>query len=376
MCARPEQVCAGFGTGVRKNGLSNIIPWREKGLGGDITVLSCRLPELTLSMDESITGRFAHCQGGVLMAGRPSQQNVLDFDTPADAWDRDASKRALDELFSLTRQYKSSAAYHSLLTFVSRFRFYSPFNAMLIHVQMQGARFVAPPGRWLARYGRRIREGARPLVILQPMGPVLFVFDVSDTEPEKNAPPLPKEVENPFEITRGRIGKGLERVVENARRDGVKIGRRPEGSQSAGSIRTVQDPKKESQRFLKESIPVRYLMLLNSNLKTDETEYATIVHELAHLYCGHLGTPNENWWPDRRGLDKLSAEFEAESVSYLVCSRRGIETHSTMYLSGYLAANRTVPPISLDCVMKTAGLIETMTSKALKPREGKRRAAS
>ena len=78
----------------------------------------------------------------------------------------------------------------------------------------------------------------------------------------------------------------------------------------------------------------------------------------------------------RAWLDKLSEEFEAESVSYLVCSRRGIETHSTMYLSDYLAANRTVPPISLDCVMKTAGLIETMTSKALKPREGKRRAAS
>jgi hypothetical protein len=36
--------------------------------------------------------------------------------------------------------------------------------------------------------GRRIKVGGRPLVILQPRGPVMFVFDVSDTEPEENAP--------------------------------------------------------------------------------------------------------------------------------------------------------------------------------------------
>ena len=33
-----------------------------------------------------------------------------------------------------------------------------------------------------------------------------------------------------------------------------------------------------------------------------ESRYATIVHELGHLYCGHLGTPNAKWWPDRLGL--------------------------------------------------------------------------
>jgi len=60
---------------------------------------------------------------------------------------------------------------------------------MLIHIQMPGAKFVAPPHRWLHEYGQRIKPGAHPLVILQPMGPVMFVFDVSDTEPLPNAPP-------------------------------------------------------------------------------------------------------------------------------------------------------------------------------------------
>ncbi len=86
------------------------------------------------------------------MARGSSQQSVLDFGSPADAWERNASKRALDELFSLTCQYRNSAAHHSLLKFVSSFRFSSPFNTMLIHVQMQGARFVAPPTRWIDKY--------------------------------------------------------------------------------------------------------------------------------------------------------------------------------------------------------------------------------
>lgn len=38
-------------------------------------------------------------------------------------------------------------------------------------------------------------------MILQPMGPVMFVFDVSETEPLPGAPCLPREVIAPFEVT-------------------------------------------------------------------------------------------------------------------------------------------------------------------------------
>lgn len=141
--------------------------------------------------------------------------------------------------FSLTFQYKTSRAYYDLLQFVARFRFYSPFNAMLIHIQMPGARFVAPPHRWLRDYARRIKPGAHPLVILQPMGPVLFVFDVGDTEATEDAPPLPPEVENPFEVRKGKVGGALELLYENAKRDGIRITNSNDGSQSAGSIRRV-----------------------------------------------------------------------------------------------------------------------------------------
>ena len=68
-------------------------------------------------------------------------------------------------------------------------------------------------------------------------------------------------------------------------------------------------------------------------------------------------------------------EFEAESICYLVCQRLGIENPSEKYLANYLAKDETgdVPPISLECVMKSAGLIEQMGRERLKPRKDERR---
>jgi hypothetical protein len=286
----------------------------------------------------------------------------------------DITKRALDELFSLTRQYKSAKAYHDLLRFISRFRFYSPFNAMLVHVQMPGASFVASPSRWLHEYGRLIKPGTRPLVILQPMGPVMFVFDVSDTEPQKGAPQLPNDVLNPFEPRCGKVGKELKQTIENAKRDGVRIASRKAGSQSAGVIQIANST--HYQKFVVQlrpkmkyvNVKVRCELLVNQD-SSREARYATIAHELAHLYCGHLGTPDPYWWPDRRRLAHIIEESEAESVCYLVCARLGIDNPSENYLA-YLANDKAdIPPISLECVMAASGLIERMGRERLKPRK-------
>ena len=56
-------------------------------------------------------------------------------------------------------------------------------------------------------------------------------------------------------------------------------------------------------------------------------------------------------------------EFEAESVAYLVCSRANIDNPSEQYLSGYVENEENVPAMSLECVMKAAGLIETMSPR-------------
>ena len=156
--------------------------------------------------------------------------------SPAVRWNEDVAQRTLDELFDLARKYKTTSEYHDFLKFIARFRFYSPYNAMLVHLQMPDARFIAPPHRWLRDYGRRIKPAQRPLIILQPMGPVMSVFDVSQTEAEDGAPPLPPEVEHPFEVEGGYIGDELPKTIGNAKRDGIDVIEVKAGSQSAGAI--------------------------------------------------------------------------------------------------------------------------------------------
>jgi len=284
--------------------------------------------------------------------------------------DQDLARTALDELFTLARKYSSSDAYLELMRFVGRFGFYSPFNAMLIGTQLPGAHFVCTARKWLRDYRREIKIGARPIVILQPKGPVLFVFDVSDTTPLPNARPLPPQVENPFEVRNGKVGGQLALTIENAKRDGVRVTERADGSQRAGSIQSAAAGQYQEFTTAKKplpkstKIPVWFELQLNSVLSA-EARYGTLVHELAHLYCGHLGTPNDRWWPDRQGLSITVREFEAESVSYLVCTRLGIDTASDEYLAGYVRRCPATPPISLDRVMKSVWLLEQMGRASL-----------
>ncbi len=180
---------------------------------------------------------------------------------------------------------------------------------MLIQIQMPGPTFVATPRVWLDRYKRKIKPGSRPIVILQTMGPVMFVFDVSDTEPLPGALPLPKDVVNPFDIPKGEAKKEFGWTVFNAAMDGVEVTTENAGSQLAGSIHKCTTPKQ--LKFLvrvqpcEEYIHVQKHYHLSLNEKTNSAgRYATLVHELAHLYCGHLGSPNEKWWQSRRALPR------------------------------------------------------------------------
>jgi hypothetical protein len=290
--------------------------------------------------------------------------------------DADAAKRALDELFINARQYRSADKFHRLMTFVRNFRFYSPFNAVLVHVQMPGAKYVATASRWRREYHRVLLPAARPLAILQPMGPVMYVFDVSDTEPEDKAPPLPREVTDPFEVRGGRVGQQLEQTIHNAARDGVQVIARQAGSQSAGMLQVAT--RKQTIPFEirgrggmeTHQVALQFELLLNA-MHSREARYATLTHELGHLYCGHLGSPDRRWWPDRRRMSRVELEFEAESVCYLACGRLGIDNPSDDYLSGYLANGTDVPLISLEYVLKAVSLVEQMGAEPMGLRKSK-----
>ncbi|MBE7508242.1 MAG: hypothetical protein HS101_18425 [Planctomycetia bacterium] len=74
-----------------------------------------------------------------------------------------------DHLLTESRLYKHSKDYKDLLDFVVRLRNFAPFNAMLLQVQKPGLGYAASARDWLLRFGRKPKEGARPLAAGRPL---------------------------------------------------------------------------------------------------------------------------------------------------------------------------------------------------------------
>lgn len=302
--------------------------------------------------------------------GKPAAQDGLLAESPSHGGGarttRDKAEiKALDELFAKARAYRSSYDYLRLLQFIRRFPSFAPYNCFLLHVQKPGAAYVASVGDWKARFNRTIKPGARPLVILVPFGPVGFVYDLPDTE---GPTPIPEAILSPFKVE-GDLPDGVYAMtLDNLYRDRIRYEEADMGNTLAGEIRCAGRKDTLSRRAERPNgeagQKASYVLIVNRNL-ADAARYATTIHELGHLYCGHLGTPDDTWWPGRDGTGPREAEFEAESVTWLVCERIGIRNPSAEYLSAYLKDGRDVPEISIDAVLKAAGYIETMGKRLL-----------
>lgn len=309
-----------------------------------------------------------------------------DEDAPRDGFrhgpvNAQEARQSIDDLVSEALRYQSSQAYRELLRFVGGFRRYAPFNALLIHTQRSGARYVAPAHRWRDKYRRRVKPGEQPLVALQPFGPVMFVYDVSQTEPEPGAEHLPIRVINPFAMPpMVNVEPALTRTIGNAKADGVRVTAVPAGSQSAGCIRMAtpglsQEVVVRRRPLEATQLPIRYEVEINRDLNPTE-RFATLAHELGHLYCGHMGTPNPKWWPDRHKISHVVMEFEAESVAYLAylaCQRIDEGARMPVHLAQYLDAEPRVPEdISLERIMIAAGRVVEMGIRFLGLRKAER----
>ncbi|MBQ9407462.1 MAG: ImmA/IrrE family metallo-endopeptidase [Desulfovibrio sp.] len=260
--------------------------------------------------------------------------------------------KALDELFQKVSTYRTSHDFKTLLLFIKRFRYISPYNAFLIHIQKPGSQYVATLEDWQYKFQRDIKPGARPLVILQPFGPVRFVFELGDTYGKT---PFPEQLLKPFQTHGSLELSKYYNLIKNLTCDGISYNESDYGTNLAGRIQTAQ--KNMSSMYNKKYVKILYIMIVNKNHSKEE-KFATITHELGHLYCGHLGTPDIKWWSDRHDQKIEICEFEAECVSWLVCERNNIKNPSAEYLSGYVEKNGQIPQISLENVLKASGMIE------------------
>ncbi len=284
------------------------------------------------------------------------------------------AKASINSLLEQGQQYRSTAEYAGLLDFVGRFRRYAPFNAMLVYLQRPGATYVLTAARWRSQFGRVIKPGAQNLIMLQPGGPYMIVFDVGDTEPLVGAPALPRDILEPVAATADLDDRHVERLwdrtVDNAVRLGVRVTLVDHAKASCGrasrtqaSDAVLERPGPRGQGM--ESFPLRFEVLVNRNLALVD-RYVTLVHELAHLRCGHQGAHPDEGWPDRRGGSKPRNEVEAESVAYMALLR--LDSKATMgdYLLGHVRDDADLPDdLRLDLVIEALSEIVAMGDRRL-----------
>ncbi len=268
-------------------------------------------------------------------------------ETQLGLFDTEATRSLLDQLISDSRLYTQSKDYKNLLDFVIRLRNFAPFNAMLLQVQKPGLRFAASARDWRERFGRTLKEGARPLLILWPFGPVALVYDQMDTEGK----PLPEDVASFF--ARGAINEirmaSFQPLLE---KKDIQWRVMDAGDLKAGSIRVIQRATTAEETTV-------YRMLINRN-HHPPVQFATLAHELGHLFLGHLGPNKKLKVPERPIIGHDQQELEAESVSFIVCSRNGVKSKSESYLANYVDENTTIDQIDIYQVMRAAGQVETL----------------
>ncbi|WP_299038482.1 hypothetical protein [uncultured Pseudokineococcus sp.] len=310
----------------------------------------------------------------------------LEDDAP-EASGAEQARQSIDDLVRGAQRYRTSAQYLDLLRFVGTSRRYGPYNLVLVHVQRPGSTHVLTAARWREAHGRVVRADAQPLLVLQPRGPVVVVHDVSDTEPLDGAPPLPREITEPLAVTFGSdadVRARLDRLEDNLIGLGVRVSTGRLGSQQAGSARAASGRSLRRERrarggrqqTITEQVPLRYDVVLREGLDP-RARLVALVHEVAHVLCGHLGTPDPLWWPDRSRVAHDVEEWEAESVAYLVARRADSSVQVPPSLHQHLDRGLQPPVFSLERVAKATADVEAYCTRRLRTAEtGKARPTS
>lgn len=273
-----------------------------------------------------------------------------------------SEKLSIDELFNRSKKYRKSEEFSRFINFIASFNHYSRFNTMLVYLQNESVTFFGGANFWQNKFNRTVQENARPYVILQPFGPVMLVYDIFETDGEETAQEfLEKGLgQKPFEV-KGRINPEiLDETIELATSWGIKISFKPLSLFNEGYVTTIHKGYIE--------IVLKLGMGYKENL-------AVLIHELAHLFLGHTGhrvlrqSRRKNKGKSKeiklfnRKLSRTAEELEAETISFLICKRLGLETKAAEYLSGYITSEQDLKEFSYELVIKTADKIEDIFLK-------------
>ena len=284
-----------------------------------------------------------------------SSLNLIDTLQDNNIADLETASNPVDEVFAASARFRSSRDFMELMQFIARFPNYSTFNGWLLYLQNPSATYVATARTWAQKYNRQPRHDAKPLIILAPMAPILFVFDIQDTEGTS----VPSALLRPQEIDDQQLGKLYATTLHNAATHGIAVYETAFNNDEIDTVSRITPALRKKYRNFELPKDTSYLILTDNTLPL-ACRYASLVHELGHIFCSHLGINRHAWWPERGDLNIWGEEIEADSVAYLVCRRRGLKTNAENYLLQFSETHQEIAPFSMNAVIQAANYIEDM----------------
>jgi len=293
------------------------------------------------------------------LANRPKDNTLADLE---------AIFNPVDEMFAASTRFRDSRYLVELLRFIARFPGYSAFNGLLLYTQNSSATYVATARNWKQKFGRRPKFDARPFAILAPMAPILFVFDIQDTE----GPQVPAARLRPRATQPLLLNKIFTNTRHNCAVHGIAVHETTMNHGTTGTACRITPALRKQYQDLDLQNDTSYLILIDRTQPLED-RYSLLVHELGHIFCSHLGIDRHAWWPEREDLNINGEEIESDAVAYLVCERLGLGTVAAKHLSNSVEMNHELPVFSLNAVLQSVGYLEDMAKSRWKEPRKRRR---
>jgi hypothetical protein len=274
----------------------------------------------------------------------------------------------VDEMFAASTRFRDNRRLVELLRFIARFPSYSAFNGLLLYTQNASATCVATARSWKQKFGRRPKFDARPIAILAPMAPIIFVFDIQDTE----GPAVPSTLLRPRAAAPQQLNKTYANTRQNCAVHGIAVRETTMDQGATGTACRITPALRKQYRDLDLQNDTSYLILIDGTLPLED-RYSLLVHELGHIFCSHLGIDRHAWWPEREDLSINGEQIESDAVAYLVCERLGLGIAAAKHLSNYVEMNHQLPAFSLNAVLQSVSYLEDMGKSRWKEPRRRRR---
>ena len=251
--------------------------------------------------------------------------------------------------------------------FINSWPNYAPFNMYLMFVQNPDMKYPCSTID-LKQLDRAPKSGVRPVAILKPFWPVDFVYDLDDTMPLSGSDDeMNQKALEYLERNKGNAHIHAERwfmrLWNYLARNNISL--------LEGDSQTMISP----DGHIPDALAIKHKTKGNCILvrpgqlgpSLKEETIANVIHELAHHMLGHLGeillqrkassnNPADSVKvPDRRYLSQASHEWEAETVSHLVCNVLMLKTSAAEYLAHWnVFEGKKIPAIDFKLVLRTA----------------------